>query len=140
MTNQTPARIRVSIKYGLYNDRRYGKPWIARVTSWPVGGRPEIEWGSYLGDDSGGECEIMASAGDIIRSGQKDHRKASGTANDWYLAQADGSCRSIDQSEARKLWDAAQVAAPEPTNVDLSGVDTAALIAELEARGLKLAE
>lgn len=44
------APMRVTRRFGRYDDRRYGRPWIARVTSWPVGGRPEMEWGSYIGD------------------------------------------------------------------------------------------
>ncbi len=102
--DNTTNTIRVAIRYGVYNDRRYGKPWIGRITSWPVGGRPEIAWGTYLGDYRGGEVEIMAAPGDIIRSGQRDNR-GNGTTNDWYVVNTDGSLRKIDQTEARTLWD-----------------------------------
>lgn len=98
-----PAKLRYSIEYSHYNFRRYSKPWIGVITSWPVGGRPEIAWGGYAGDDSGGEAEIMAFPGSIIRSGQKDTR-GNGGSNDWYEAMPDGSLRLIDQPEARRLW------------------------------------
>lgn len=97
------ALIRVSLAVGGYNARRYNRPWIGLVTSWPVGGRPEIDWGRYCGDDSGGELEIMARPGDIIRTGQKDNR-GNGGSNTWHVVEPDGSLREIDQPEARKLY------------------------------------
>ena len=65
---------RVSVGYDAYNSRRYSKPWIARIIAWPVGGVPTMESGSYVGDKKGGEVEIMAGPGDIIRDGQRDGR------------------------------------------------------------------
>jgi hypothetical protein len=100
-----PTKIRYSESYGSYNARRYSRPWIALVASWPVGGRPDLTWGSYLGDDDGGEVEIMAYPGSILRSGQKDGR-GNGGSNNWWEAMPDGSMRMIDQSEARKIWTA----------------------------------
>jgi hypothetical protein len=97
-----PVRIHQSI--GSYNHRRYSRPWIARVTAWPVGGRPELEWGRYLGDEAGGELEIMAHEGDIIRSGQKDTRGHNG-GNDWYIVDASvGGLRHVTEPEARKAY------------------------------------
>jgi hypothetical protein len=97
------AAKRVSNHYGSYNARRMGRPWIARITSWPVGGRPELEFGSYLGDDKGGDVEIMARPGDIIRDGQKDNRGNTGY-NDWSVVEADYTLRSVTQAEARELF------------------------------------
>ena len=108
---ETPKPIRYSESYGSYNARRYSRPWIAKITAWPVGGRPELAFGSYLGNHdgtsqvTGGEVEIMAFPGSILRSGQKDSR-GNGGSNDWWEAMPDGSMRSIGQGEARKLWDA----------------------------------
>lgn len=99
------TKIRYSERYGSYNSRRYSRPWIGVITSWPVGGRPEIAWGNYCGDDSGGEVEILALPGSILRSGQKDNR-GNGGSNDWWEAMPDGSMRQIDQPAARKLWSA----------------------------------
>jgi len=97
--------MRVSQKFGSYNQRRYSKPWIAKITSWPIGGKPEVQWGAYCGDDNGGEVEIEAMPGDIIRTGQKDHRGGNTDAS-WYIVQADGSLYSTDAAGARKAWDA----------------------------------
>lgn len=61
------SKIRIAVTFGSYNARRYSRPWIARITSWPVGGTPELAFGSYVGNNGGGEVEIMARRGDIIR-------------------------------------------------------------------------
>lgn len=99
--------MRISKSFGSYNQRRYGKPWIGVVTSWPVGSRAEIRWGSYIGDDNGGEVEINAEPGDIIRWGQKDFRGGN-TEAAWGIAQADGAINECDAVRARKAWDTKQ--------------------------------
>ena len=66
--------MRIVKEFGTYNFRRYGKPWIARVTNRPVGGKATLEFGTYNGDSGGGTCVIVAEPGDIVRWGQKDHR------------------------------------------------------------------
>jgi hypothetical protein len=132
--NKKEDKMRVSVEYGSYNTRRYGKPWIAKITAWPVGGKPELEWGAYCGDDDGGECEIESQAGDIIRSGQRDGR-GNGGSNDWYIVEANGSLTCVDQPEARKAWEARQVK-PVLAAIDLSTVPDADLIAEVTRRGL----
>lgn len=92
--------------YG-YNARRYSKPWIAVVTEWPVGGRPELEFGSFVGDDTdGGFAEITAKEGQIIRWGQRDNR-GNGTKNKWGVFR-NGEVVEIDQTEARDLFGGAQ--------------------------------
>jgi hypothetical protein len=45
----------------------------------------------------------MARPGDIVRGGQKDLRGNNG-CNDWYVVEASGEFRMIDQPEARKLY------------------------------------
>jgi hypothetical protein len=95
---------RISVEYDGYNGRRYSRPWIARVTAWPVGGSPTMEWGSYVGDDHGGEVEIMATPGDIIRDGQRDNRGNHNTVSNWSVVMADYTLRKINQVEARKLF------------------------------------
>lgn len=130
--------MRVSQKFSSYNQRRYGRPWIAKITSWPVGGKPEVAWGSYLGDDDGGEVEVDAMPGDIVRTGQKDHRGGNTDAS-WYIVQADGSLLSSDAAEARKAWDARQAdKAVEHPPLDLSLISDIDLVAEIKRRGLTI--
>jgi hypothetical protein len=61
MNNAVPRRY--SVVCGPYNARRYTRPWIARIAGWPVGSRLELQSGSYVGSDGGGEVEIMAFRG-----------------------------------------------------------------------------
>ncbi len=101
-----PTKLRYAESFSSYNARRYSRPWIARISAWPVGGKAEMQFGSYLGNDGGGEVEIMAMPGDIIRYGQKDGR-GNGGMSEWAIAQADGSLTVVDQAEARKAYKAA---------------------------------
>ncbi len=101
--NSAVPQVRITRTFSSYNFRRYSKPWMARVTAWPVGGKPELEFGRYLGNDDGGEVEIMARPGDIIRWGQRDGR-GNKTVNNWGVVEADGTLREITQAEARTLF------------------------------------
>lgn len=132
--------MRVSVKFGSYNFRRYGRPWIGRITSWPVGGKAEIAWGSYIGDNDGGECEINAQPGDIIRAGQRDNR-GNGGSNDWYVVSDSGQLYPIDQPEARELWTAKQAnpTPPKPV-IDFGSISNDDLWDEVVRRGLHLRE
>lgn len=130
--------MRVSQSFGSYNQRRYGRPWICKITSWPVGGKPEVQWGAYCGTDDGGEVEIEAAAGDIVRTGQKDNR-GNGTSADWYIVDADGSLQDTDAAGARKAWEAKQAdKAIEHPPMDLSIIPDADLIAEIKRRNLTI--
>jgi hypothetical protein len=62
-----------------------------------------MERGSYIGDSTGGEVEIMAAPGDIIRDGQRDGR-GNNTVSDWSVVTPDYSLRKVNQVEARKLF------------------------------------
>lgn len=87
-----------------YNARRFSRPWIAVVTAWPVGGRPELEFGAFVGSaDEGGFCEISAKEGDIIRWGRKDSR-GNYSINKWGVFR-NGEVSEIDQEEARELFE-----------------------------------
>lgn len=96
---------RIAISFGSYNPRRYSRPWIARVTAWPVGKKPELLFGAYVGDDSGGEAEIIAYPGDIVRYGQRDGRRADKSRNEWGVVEDDYSVRDAKQTEARALFE-----------------------------------
>ena len=98
--------IRVTVDFGSYNQRRYSAPWIARVTSWPVGGSSELKFGGYLGDrnnGTGGQAEILAYVGDVVRWGQKDYRGHKSWSQ-WGLVEEGGYVRKITPVEARSLF------------------------------------
>jgi hypothetical protein len=86
--------------FGYYNARRYSKPWIARICAWPIGQRPTLEFGSYIGNDNGGTVEISAEPGDVIRIGQRDYR-GNGSMDVWTIANPDGTQSDTTASEAR---------------------------------------
>lgn len=124
--------MRITQRFSGYNSRRYGRPWISKIISWPVGGKSEVSWGSYLGDDDGGEVEIEASPGDIVRMGQKDNR-GNNTSADWYIVQEDGSLSFVAMAEAKKHWEDTHNPSQIKAN-PLAGFSTEELLAEIERR------
>lgn len=95
--------MRIAINFDSYNKRRYSAPWIGRIVEWEVGQNPKIVWGKFIGDDDGGEVEIEANPGDIIRAGQKDYRGNNTTA-DWYEVGELGLLNEITAKEARQAF------------------------------------
>mgnify|MGYP003452049273 FL=1 len=98
---------RVTVDFPSYNEKRYGSPWIARVTLWPVGSRPDLVFGNYLGDHrngGAGEAEILAKPGDIVRWGQKDNRGNKNTEAWWGVVNDDATITRLTEAEARKAY------------------------------------
>jgi hypothetical protein len=91
----------ISVRFESYNNKRYGRPWIAKVISWPVGSRATLDWGTFLGDSNGGEAEVIARPGDVVRYGQKDNKGYNSSAF-WCIVQADGSLTVCTEPEAAK--------------------------------------
>jgi hypothetical protein len=102
--------MRITISWGPFNGRRYSRPWVARITAWPVGSRPAISWGNYLGNDFGGELEIEAAPGDVLRYGQKDGR-GNGTINCYAIVLEDGSRLKVSEPNASRYYHAADKSA-----------------------------
>lgn len=91
--------MRIVKKFPSYDDKKFGRPWIARVTAWPVGQRAELAWGTFLGDPAtGGEAELEARPGDVVRYGQKDRRTNHDAAARWAFVTGLGALQII-QSE-----------------------------------------
>lgn len=93
--------MRVIHTVGAYNDRRYGRPWLARVTDWPVGGKPTLTFGSSVGMRL---AEIEAQPGDVVRYGQKDYRKINGSYSYWGIVSDEGKITDCTPREARDHW------------------------------------
>jgi hypothetical protein len=67
---------KIEMKTSAYNQRRYSKPWIAKV-NFENNPRGEFSWGAWVGDSRNGSeglLVISAEEGDIIAHGQKDFR------------------------------------------------------------------
>jgi hypothetical protein len=89
-------------RFGSYNDRRYGKPWGARIT-FPDGIRPKYD---FAGHWDGTSVVINAEAGEVLAFGQKDHR-GKHHENRWYIVQADGTLEETTEPQARRYLTAA---------------------------------
>lgn len=67
---------KIELKTGSYNQRRYGKPWIARV-NFSHNPKGDFEWGNWIGNHNTGSEGLLiieANEGDIVAHGQKDFR------------------------------------------------------------------
>ena len=121
--------MRITQAFRSYNSRRYGRPWISKIISWPIGGKAEVAWGSYLGSDNGGEVEIDANPGDVIRTGQKDGR-GNGTSADWYIVSLDGSLIPVTAAKAKDHWESTKITKSNP----LAAFTIEELMAEISRR------
>jgi len=89
---------------GSYNERRYGKPWIAAV-NYSNSRKGEFKFGEWVGKIGGaGELYIDAEVNDIIAIGQKDFRKPRNSAPEYYIVTTTGSLEYIGDNpvDARK--------------------------------------
>lgn len=92
--------MRVTFKVGSYNSRRYLRPWIAKVTEWPIGRGVRLSFGGNVGAHL---AEIEADPGDLVRYGQKDMR-GRGSINAWGRVEDDGSISDMSAEAARDYW------------------------------------
>jgi hypothetical protein len=89
-------------KFEKYNAKRFGRPWIGKVTSWPEGGRAELEFGKYEGDENGGEATIdEVEEGGLVRWGQKSLKEGDKFNSFWGVVQSDGSIKEIPWQDAK---------------------------------------
>ena len=120
----------ITIETSSYNDRRYGKPYIAVIDFTDPKGTPT--WGDWIGQpDDAGMLSIEARPGDIIMRGQRDNRNMKHSAPDYYILQADMSLSSCTKAEAYKAWKDRQSA---PTANPLAGFSLEELQAEITRR------
>jgi hypothetical protein len=91
-----------------YNERRYGSYWCAKVT-FPNGAKPAYEWGESTAKwGKAGLLRIECKPGEIIAWGQKDLRHSDRSEHKIQVMEADGRMRTIDATEAFRLYQAAQ--------------------------------
>lgn len=150
--------MQITLKTSGYNDRRYSRPWIAKVDfSDPRG---TFEFGQWIGaNGEAGELIVDATPGDIVAEGQKDFRKPSNSSPNYRVVKEDGTLGdSLSKVDAYRAWkkkneteikDAGEICTgpqaavildaakhlPTITPIDLSNIDTETLFAELRKRG-----
>ena len=90
-----------------YNQRRYGKPWIA-IVDFAAGPKGVFNFRDWAGDHRNGTeglLEISANPGNIIAIGQKDLRKPRNSAPDFFEVASDGTLDTIgNKGEAYKHY------------------------------------
>lgn len=77
----------IEIRTGSYNERRYGKPYIAEM-NFSQNPQGECRWGTWIGDHSCGSEGILlleAELGSIVITGQKDFRARPGKSAPKYF-------------------------------------------------------
>lgn len=125
--------MKISIDTDAYNDRRYGRPWIARV-DFSAGAKGDFAFGEWCGQaGESGTLYLDAQAGDVIATGQKDGRNPRKSAPDFFVVGADGELDEISKADAFKHW---QANSSKPAESQLATISTADLVAELQRRGI----
>ena len=125
----------ITIETGCYNEKRYGRPWIAKVNfSTPKG---EFDFGNWTGDHYNGGpgiLSIKAMPGDIIAKGQKDNRQPRNSTPGFFIVTADGKLNSLgDKGVAYKYYLNHKDAAPDLDALNEERVTLIARIAEIDA-------
>ena len=102
----------IRIETSSYNEKRYGKPWIARV-DFVASTSGEMVFGTWFGTPGyEGVLVLDATPGDIVARGQKDFRNQKYSAPTYYIVGADGQPERVgSKGDAYKLWLSHKVAA-----------------------------
>ncbi len=103
--------MKYTIQTSSYNDRRYGKPWAAFVTTSLTKDFDFIDWDGRPG--GAGEFSFEAEPGTMIARGQKDIRKGRGGVDNYYILMPDGTAENVANlskrdSEIRKMSEEAR--------------------------------
>ena len=91
--------MRISIDTEVYNEKRYGKPWIAIVT-FESASKTNFDFGEWAGQEGySGMLELECENGEIVAKGQKDNRKPKNSALEFYILN-NGELESISKVDA----------------------------------------
>ena len=122
----------IRIDTDTYNERRYGKPWIATV-DFSESTKGNYTFGDWTGDHYNGGAGVLtidANPGDILAKGQKDFRKPRNSAPGFYVVTPSGDLSRIgDKGEAYKHYLGSKETTPD---TDALLKERAALVARIE--------
>lgn len=108
--------IKIEIKTDSYNERRFGRPWIAKV-DFSNDKKGEMFFGDWIGQHGDeGILELEANAGDIIATGQKDYRGKSDLF--YYVLKEDGTLESMTKAAAYQWFKMRQNIKPKMSPVE----------------------
>jgi hypothetical protein len=95
--------MKIETKTESYNRRRYGKPWIATV-NFSENSKGDFNFGEWVGSiGNDGILIIDASIGEIIATGQKDHRGNKSTV-EYSVVTVDGLEYLGDKNDAYEYF------------------------------------
>ena len=92
----------IQIETESYNERRYGKPWIAKV-DFSDNEKGNFVWGNWVGDPGdSGLLIVDADPGDVVARGQKDNsgKRNNNSAPRWAIVNEAGELVSCTRVEA----------------------------------------
>jgi hypothetical protein len=97
--------MKIEIETGSYNEKRYGKPWIAKV-GFSQDPKGSYVFGSFVGDPGyEGMLVIDLNPGDIGAQGQKDHRARRPEPPEYFVVNEDGVRTKLkSKAEAYKTF------------------------------------
>jgi len=123
-----------SIETDSYNQRRMGRPWIAKVNF--ANPKGEFTFGDWTGDQyngGAGVLSITADSGDIIAQGQKDNRQPRNSAPKFFTVAPNGTLEAIgDKGAAYKYYLEHKAAAPDLDALRKERTTLLARIAEID--------
>lgn len=128
--------MQITIETNCYNQRRYGKPWVARV-DFTQSTKGDFSWGDWTGDHYNGGAGVLTisvNPGDIVAEGQKDTRQPRKSAPDFSVVGADGDLEYLgDKGAAYKYFLAHRNAAPDMEALSKERMTLVERITEIDA-------
>ena len=103
--NVRGIEMKIQIETSVYNERRYSKPWIAKI-EFDSSGQAKYLWGNFIGNpgDEGLLVLDNIEIGDIFAKGQKDLRRNK-TSNDFFIFKDENNFEQVSKAEAFLLWE-----------------------------------
>lgn len=87
-----------------YNERRYGRPWIAKIVGLE-GRKLQYEFGTWFGEDGcAGTLRINCRPGEFFARGQKDFRHPGDSIRETYKMLDDGRVEEVDYNSVVKVF------------------------------------
>jgi len=106
--------MKIEIETSAYNERRYGKPYIASIIFEDNKGEPT--WGNWVGDSRNGTSGLLTievDPGDVVMKGQRDNRNMRNSAPEYAIVQSDGSLEDVSKVEAYQHFQTVRPATPK---------------------------
>lgn len=100
--------MKITIDTSSYNDRRYSKPWIAKIII--KGNDLKFNFGSWCGDPGSEGVLILddMEPGDCFATGQKDFRKPRNSTPNYFQMGFDGAWAGTTKAAIYKVLAAKQ--------------------------------